>query len=376
VIVAECASRCLPVVALPLESECLGSWVGRTATDYGVSVSILLKSIQLPMPDHYLKNWLLLKPVNLSDSLIVAKACRRSQESIVTMLPSGWHLSHRCEFGMCARCLIEDHEKGRPVYWRRDWLDAVSVVCDRHASWLTPIDGDLFRRFNNWDGIEKLILQTAEHEIRGQKKYKILECLDKSSLFLQLLFKDETAHHIAESRYGLTGAASARQVAIDLLDALVHVNFTERRYSALHEYAWYLKIPFDNQSLTVNGNTTRQMSLRRIETLEARAFAVAVTDAIMFSRGRLRASQSTVHSTETQSFWMSSLWTFLPRCCIELLSQRAQNWPLMYVRTCWPELHISGDLIVLQSNKKALRSLVIRENMRTIWSTLANIRSN
>ena len=371
----DCTAKRLPVVVVPLEGECLGSWFGRIAADYGVSVSTLLKFIRIPLPSNYFKNWLLLRLGNLSDLLVVAKACRQSQESIASMVPSAWHMLHHCELGICVHCLADDHAKGRPVYWRCKWLDVFSVVCDRHGSSLTPIDSEIFRYYNNWTGIEKSLLETTEGILRDQATNKILGIFDPTSPFLQWLFNDELAPRIAGSRYGLD-VASARQIACDLLDTLLYVNPTEQRSSALHEYAWYFKIPFAHQQLSIHISSNRIMSLRRVQTLEARAFAIAVTDAIMFSKAHWGTSEAIKNLTETRSFWMSSLWAFLPKCAVELLSERAQIWPFNYVQACWPELRVTEEITMLQGSKKDLRSMIIRENALVTQLRLANIRSN
>ena len=365
----------LPVVVMPLEDECLGSWIGRLGAYYGISVSTLLKTIHLPLPCNYLKNWLLLRPINLSDALTIAKACRHSKESIASMVPSTGHILHYCELGICVHCLAEDHANGRPIYWRRKWLDAVSVVCDRHESCLIPIESNIFRCYNNWTGIETQLLKATERVLRDQETNKILDSFDKTSPFLQWLFCDELAQQIAGSRYRLD-VVSARQVASDLLDALLYVNPAEQRSSALHEYAWYLKIPFDNQQLSIHIRSNHVMSLSRVQSLEVRAFAIAVTDAIMFSRVRWGSPHATENLTETSSFWTSSLWAFLPKCSVELLSLRAQNWPSHYTQTCWPELRGMEKIAMSQSSKKTLRSMIIQENALVIKSKLADIRSN
>ena len=118
------------------------------------------------------------------------------------------------------------------------------------------------------------------------------------------------------------------------------------------------------------------MNLRRVQTLETRAFAITVADAIMFARAPADAQRTTERLIENRSFWMNSLWTFLPKCGVELLFQRAKNWPLNYAQTCWPELLVEDHSTVLRSNKNTLRLAVIRENVTASRSKLANIRSN
>ena len=80
--------------------------------------------------------------------------------------------------------------------------------------------------------------------------------------------------------------------------------------------------------------------------------------------------------TEKRSFWMSSLWAFSLKCVVELLSERAQIWPLNYVQVCWPERRFTEKIAMLQGSKKDLRSMIIRENALVTQLRLANIRSN
>gem|GEM_PF-6899516 len=211
-----------------------------------------------------------------------------------------------------------------------------------------------------------ILLETAAQFVSGRTESHRSDHLDQCAWFLPVLFgnNNDNADRIAKIRYGCPDKLSARQVGIDLLDALLYVKKSERRYSALHAYAWYLKTRSNMQKLSVIVTSNRQMALRRVHAIEDRALAMTFIDAILFARARLNDAGYVKSTSRSRNFWMNSIWIFMPNSGIELLLQRAKSWPSDYVKTCWPELCMIEDVSMLQCNKNAVREAVIRENLR------------
>ncbi|MFC6520919.1 TniQ family protein [Undibacterium arcticum] len=258
----------LPIVAHPVDDEGLRSWIGRVAACYSVPAQTLLKHTGIGRTNICVGNWLTLSGLHVSDILILAKTLRRSTSALTGMVTTPWCLPENAEFGMCAQCVMETFRSGRPMYWRRRWLDAVTVGCLKHVTWLTPIDANIFRKSVNWHGVEQHLLAIAENEASKQScrtPSRLADCINMSALHLQSLFADDPDDRTAWLRYGIVSASGARRVAQDLLDILLAAEASRPDYSLLSEFASRLKIPIALHTVSIIPRQARAMRIRQVK---------------------------------------------------------------------------------------------------------------
>ena len=369
----------LPVVVHPVDDEGLGSWIGRVAACYSVPTRTLLQHIGIRRTDIRVGNWLTLSGLHASDILILAQTMRRSTSALTGMLTTPWCLPENAEFGMCAQCVMATFRSGRPMYWPRLWLDAVTVGCLKHVTWLTPIDANLFRKSVNWHGVEQRLLTIAENEANPPSRPKtprLADCINMSALHLQSLFNDDPDDRTAWRRYGIVSVSGARRVAQDLLDVLLAAEATRADYSLLSEFALHLKMPLALSTVSIIPRQARAMRIRQVKTLEARIFAMAMTDNLMFASARINDLQLRPTAFDARSMRTHWMWPLIPSTSLDLLAERIKNWPVDYVSSCWPELDNIEKAPMLHRRKMLIVLCANRDNPPTLYHPLANIRAN
>jgi hypothetical protein len=357
----------------------LGSWIGRIAVCYSVPAKTLLQHIGIGRTDIRVGNWLTLDGLHASDLLILAQTMRRSTSALTGMLPTPWCLPENAEFGMCAQCIMETFRSGRPMYWRRRWLDAVTVGCLKHVTWLTPLDANIFLKSVNWHGVEQPLLAIAEsEEIRTSYRTppRLTDSLSMSALHLQSIFADNPDDRTTLLRYGIVSAGGARRVAQDLLDVLLAAEAARPTYSLLSELASRLKMPVASHAVSVIARRARATRMRQVKTLEARIFAMAMTDNLMFASARIDELQLRPTAFDARSMRTHWMWPLIPPASLDLLVERIKNWPVDYVKTCWPELDNIENTSILQRRRKLIVRCARRDNPPTLHHRFANIRSN
>jgi hypothetical protein len=211
----------LPIVARPLEDEAIGSWLSRLAACYSVPVQTLLIHLGLQRGGIRNKNWLTLAGFSATEMRMLAQSLRQSIHRLADMAPSAWCLPNQAQFGMCAHCVMEAFQAGRPLYWRRDWIDAVTVGCIKHGTWLTPVDADLFLRSANWNSVEQGLIGVARQQIRvapHAPSSGVAAWINMSALGLQSIFTAQADDRVVQIRYGALTCEVARRIAQDLLD--------------------------------------------------------------------------------------------------------------------------------------------------------------
>ena len=265
------------------------------------------------------------------------------------------------------------------MYWRRHWLDAVTVGCLKHVAWLTPVDATLFRKSANWHGVEQHLLGIADNEVSRpscRTPLRLADRINMSALHLQSLFTDEPGDRTAWLRYGLVSDEAARRVAQDLLDVLLAAEASRPDYSLLSEFATRLKMPLALRDISVIPRQARTVRIRQVKTLEARIFAMAMTDNLMFASARIDALQLHQKTDDARSMRTHWMWPHIPQESLNLLIDRIKNWPNVYIKTCWPGLDNIENAPMLQRRKRLIVQSLNRNNMHTRHRPLANIRAN
>lgn len=140
-----------------------------------------------------------------------------------------WRIvTHHAEIGYCALCFREDQSAGLPFYWWLAWLDSASTMCVRHrwplryvraasvnANRCNSLAGDGGKQYT----AHTLCCRTFALCLRAEPLQRAVS---------GLLSSDTLTHH-----YALRDPATIRQVAGDLLDALLAANPLKRQHSTL-----------------------------------------------------------------------------------------------------------------------------------------------
>jgi len=193
-----------------------------------------------------------------------------------------------------------------------------------------------------------------------------------SALHLQSLFTDEPGDRTAWLRYGLVSDEAARRVAQDLLDVLLAAEASRPDYSLLSEFATRLKMPLALRDISVIPRQARTVRIRQVKTLEARIFAMAMTDNLMFASARIDALQLHQKTDDARSMRTHWMWPHIPQESLNLLIDRIKNWPNVYIKTCWPGLDNIENAPMLQRRKRLIVQSLNRNNMHTRHRPLAN----
>ena len=366
----------LPIVVHPAQDEGLGSWIGRIAACYTVPVQTLLAHIGIRRADLRIGNWLLLGRLHAPDILNLAITLKRSTRTLIGMATSPWCLPDHAELGMCAQCMLESFRSGRPMYWRRRWLDGVTIGCVKHVTWLTPVDAKIFRKSVNWHGVEQHLLALAERADSRPPALCLADCINMFALHLQSIFTGNSDDQTASIRYGIASIEDARRIAQDLLDVLLAAESSRSDYSLLSEFATLQKMPIASHAISVIPRQARTMRIRQVKTLEARVFAIAMDDALMFASARINDLQLRPTSWDARSMRTHWMWSLIPTASLDLLTERIRYWPADYIKRCWPELENIDNEPMLQRKKLLIVLCANRDNPPPLHLSLASIRTN
>lgn len=129
-----------PVAPRPFFEEAFGSWLGRVATCYQVSVGMLWEtSTGLDMPNLGKAGWILFPPVSASPLDQLSKLARVSEGRLASIqTPPEWMADQRY-LAYCFRCLVLNDVDVSAPRWKREWLDPKAEYCAAHHSLLVLV---------------------------------------------------------------------------------------------------------------------------------------------------------------------------------------------------------------------------------------------
>ena len=111
--------RALPWAPRPFEGEALGSWLGRLAAAYGMTVDEFVAYAGLSVDlGGSGANWLALPEMSPGDRERLAALCRLA----VVDLPAACKAGTATRLGYCHRCLYLNPLDVTAPYWRASWL--------------------------------------------------------------------------------------------------------------------------------------------------------------------------------------------------------------------------------------------------------------
>lgn len=130
-----------PVAPRPFDDEAFGSWFGRVAAKYGISVLELAESARVGIDiGDSAGTWLAAAVPGTSAVRRLAQLCRMPAAELRRLRPEASEgLTKR--FYYCYRCLYLNPADVTTPYWKAQWLSDSGSPCLLHAnsvSWLTP----------------------------------------------------------------------------------------------------------------------------------------------------------------------------------------------------------------------------------------------
>jgi hypothetical protein len=113
-----------PVAPRPFYEEAFGSWLGRVATRYQISVGTLWElSVSEDMPVLGTAGWMLFPAISHSALRRFATLARLDDGRLSHIqTPPGWLTDRRC-MPYCFRCLVLNDADVSAPRWKREWLD-------------------------------------------------------------------------------------------------------------------------------------------------------------------------------------------------------------------------------------------------------------
>lgn len=147
-----------PVAPRPFPDEAMGSWFGRLAARYRMSVAefALQNDIKLPKLTAYV-GWLLMPPLSQASVDRIAELARLSPERIQAIqTPSEW-ITHRWKLPLCPICLFLNPQDITAPRWLRDWLAPDYVPCQLHQAPTISVGAIYIERCRNFTDVVKLV---------------------------------------------------------------------------------------------------------------------------------------------------------------------------------------------------------------------------
>ncbi|PMS25523.1 hypothetical protein C0Z16_29185 [Paraburkholderia rhynchosiae] len=141
-----------PVAPRPFFEEAFGSWLGRVATCYQISVRTLWEtSTGLDLPNLGKAGWILFPPVCASALHQLSSLARVSEGRLAAIqMPPEW-MVHRRYLVYCFRCLVLNDADVSAPRWKREWLNPEAEYCTAHHSLLETVPASIFEKSANFD---------------------------------------------------------------------------------------------------------------------------------------------------------------------------------------------------------------------------------
>jgi len=139
-----------PHAPRPFEDEAFGSWVGRVASRYRMTVEMAWEINGLgPLPALTSAGWILFAPLNDYALDKLAALARVEAETIASIqTPGSWMVARR-RLPFCFRCLVINPLDVSAPYWKRAWLNPSIIECCEHGAQLETAPPSVLRRAGN-----------------------------------------------------------------------------------------------------------------------------------------------------------------------------------------------------------------------------------
>jgi TniQ len=154
--------RRLPLIPTPYLDETLSSWLFRAAANYHLTTRefakalIALEGQSLPRNCDFDAQ----PPEGLVAALAKHSGFRQSELERLIVRPTASTLAPAQRDAYCPECFVEDREQGI-VYFRRPWLDAWTLACDKHHCLLGRFEALEYRQ-EGLDNVRALFPQRGK----------------------------------------------------------------------------------------------------------------------------------------------------------------------------------------------------------------------
>jgi hypothetical protein len=147
-----------PLAPRPFDDEAFGSWLGRVAAKYRISVGALWEmSVDESCPRFENVGWILfprIGQITLDRLSMLARLDGNKLSRIQT--PTQW-ITPRHRLPHCFKCLVLNDADVSASRWKREWLDPAERYCRVHYSALETVPANLFNTSPNFTGALRAI---------------------------------------------------------------------------------------------------------------------------------------------------------------------------------------------------------------------------
>lgn len=149
----------------------MGSWLGRVAARYRMSVDQLRDDHQLELnSDTSGAGWLVQHPLcETTIGRLAYFAWLDKQQLQEIQTPAAWVVTKRYE-SYCAHCLFVNPVDVMSPRWKRAWLDPAARYCEVHGTPLATIACGALRRCENFDKTFKAVGRVEFKRARDVRK--------------------------------------------------------------------------------------------------------------------------------------------------------------------------------------------------------------
>jgi hypothetical protein len=139
-----------PIAPRPFYEEAFGSWLGRVACRYAISVDMLFQQSGLgDLPALTNASWILFPPLEPTRLDGLAQLARITDDRPYHMqTPAEW-MVWRKHLLYCHACLALNHADVFAPVWQREWLDPNVDYCRAHRKALDRVPTSVFAKTPN-----------------------------------------------------------------------------------------------------------------------------------------------------------------------------------------------------------------------------------
>ena len=163
--------RPLPVAPRPFEAEVLGSWIGRLAGRYRMSVREFADRHELDLQIDGGAGWLVMPALQKRSVDALAVLTRMSRKRIMDIGAAPTETGRRNLFCYCARCVFLHPLDVTAPIWRREWLDPNLSACPTHGEDFRTLSSSRIRACRNFDQLLQLVSK-HERKLRNETLWK------------------------------------------------------------------------------------------------------------------------------------------------------------------------------------------------------------
>ncbi|EKS71800.1 TniQ family protein [Caballeronia zhejiangensis] len=162
-----------PFAPRPFDDEAFGSWFGRVASRYRLSIDRMWVANQLgPLPSLTNAGWILFAPVDNRVLDTLAELARLDIARLAHIQTrTDWMIPRR-HLPYCFRCLVLNPADVTAPRWKRTWLDPAAGYCDEHREPLETVRASTIRQASNMEHLLKLVSRyRKKREVRRMRLY-------------------------------------------------------------------------------------------------------------------------------------------------------------------------------------------------------------